>query len=271
MEDLLFDERLTDPMIWSASGMKTIASCGKQWHFRYRTDIKGIQTPYLAFGKTVHKVIEMIHQANDFSEDFWLDTWTSQWYEASEEVDFTGYYKGQFPNSAKKMLSNYVKDNQNVTILELETPFPNGKEVYKVGDFTVRGIIDQVRRMEGGRLLVVDFKTSKYPMDPLILRADPQFTIYYKVVKEKYGEEPLLALYHLESAKMLYTSRTDKDVELVAAMIKEGQRKVDLEMFQRNIGPTCRYCPYVQECLGNIGEHVEANSGDTETLQRTTH
>ncbi len=88
--------------------------------------------------------------------------------------------------------------------------------------------------------------------------------MYYKVVKEKYGEDPLLALYHLESGKMLYTQRTDKDVELVEAMMREGQKKVDQEMFERNIGITCRYCPFVQVCLGDFNE--PSNSRGTASL-----
>jgi len=51
---------------------------------------------------------------------------------------------------------------------------------------------------------------------------------------------------------MLYTERTDKDIALVESMLKEGQAKVNLEMFERNVGATCRYCPFVQECLGEF-------------------
>lgn len=252
-DDFLFDERLDDPMVWSASSIKTIGSCGKQFWFRYRTDIKGIQTPYLAFGKAVHKVIEMIHVANDFSDEFWQDTWSDQWYDHSKDVDFKGYRKMTFANSGPKMILNYVKKNKTANILELESSFPTKKkEDYKIGRFVTRGIIDQVRRMEGGRLLVVDFKTSKYPPDPLILRADPQFTMYYSVVREKYKEDPLLALYHLESGKIYYTERTQKDVDFVEQLLEEGQVKVDAQLFERNIGNTCRYCPFLEPCLGGF-------------------
>ena len=259
-EDLLFDERLDDPMIWSASGIKTVHSCGKQWWFRYRTDIKGIQTPYLAFGKAVHKVIELIHQNNDWTDEFWQETWNDEWYNHSKDVDFTGYYKGKFTNTGSKMILNYVKKNKGVELLELESAFPNGEEVYKIGPFVTRGVIDQVRRMDGGRLLVVDLKTSKYPPDPLILRVDPQFTIYWKTVREKYHEDPLLALYHLESGTMFYTERNDNDVLMVEEMIREGQAKVDAGMFVRNIGSTCRYCPFIKQCLG---EYESTNNRGT--------
>lgn len=286
-EDLLFDERLDDPMIWSVSGLKTVASCGKQWWFRYRTDVQGLQTPYLAFGKTVHRVIENMHRIKDFTEDTWQDMWSTMWTNDSEEVDFTGFYKPMFMNSGRKMIGNYAKENENVNVLELEVPFPKkrtiiqsigsggsidpldqygsiNKEVYKIGPYVIRGVIDQIRRTEGGRLLVVDLKTSKYPPDPLLLRADPQFTIYWHVARQMYpGEDPLMALYHLESGKLYYTNRTDNDVLMVEEMIAEGQKKVDLKMFARNIGNSCRYCPFINECLG---DNVKNNTGSPESL-----
>src|SRR5665213_3668491 len=241
---------------WSASKLQVINTCGAQFRYKYREKAQEKQTPYLSFGKTVHKVIEMIHKANDFSEDFWKEAWLKEWAEASDPVDFTGYYKPAFASSGRKMLGNYAKDNQTANILELESPF----DAYKIGRYVVRGIIDQVRRTDGGRLLIVDFKTSKYPLDPLVLRAAPQFTIYYHVVKQKYpGEDPLLAYYHLESGKMYFTNRNDNDVLIVEAMIKEGQNKVDQSMFERNVGQACKWCPFVEQCLGvdYIGENEQ--------------
>jgi CRISPR/Cas system-associated exonuclease Cas4 (RecB family) len=257
---------------WSASKLQVINTCGKQFFYKYREKAEEKQTPYLSFGKTVHKVIEMIHKANDFSEDFWKEAWLKEWAEASDPVDFTGYYKPMFVNTGKRMLSNYAKDNQNANILELESSFPNDKEVYKIGRFVVRGIIDQVRRTDGGRLLIVDHKTSKYPLDPAVLRAAPQFSIYYMVVKQKYpGEDPLLAYNHLESGKMYYTNRDDNDVLKVEAMLIEAQRKVDQGMFERNVGQACRYCPFLEQCLGidYIGEHEQKNYRGIESIPRT--
>lgn len=264
-EDLIYDERLDEPMVWSVSALKTISSCGKQFWWRYRTDVKGIQTPYLQFGKAVHKVIEQIHLVNNFTPDFWERLWAETWREYAAEVEEWGSLKKiTFNNTGSKMLKKYVEKNVGANVLESETKFPSEDEVYKIGSFTIRGVIDQVRRSAGGRLLVIDFKTSKYPPDPLVLRADPQFTMYYRVIKEKYGEDPLLALYHLESGKMLYTQRTDRDVKMVEAMLKEGQVKVDQELFERNIGYSCRNCPFVTVCLGDV--HESSYSRGTEKV-----
>jgi RecB family exonuclease len=253
-EEIEFTDAYEDD-VWSTSKLKTIEACGKQFEYKYL--IKGtipVQTPYLAFGKAVHRVIELVHETKEWAEPTVLELWNDTWYENAEGVDFTGYFKPNFDDSGAKMLRKYIKKNKNAKVLELETPFPNDKEVYKIGQYVVRGIIDQVRRMDDGRLLVVDFKTSKYPPDPLILRADPQFTIYYSVAKAKYQEEPLLALYHLESSKMFFTERNENDVTLVEAQIKQGQAKIHQRMFERNVGVNCRYCPFIQDCLGPIGE-----------------
>lgn len=255
--------------VWSTSKLKTIEACGKQFFYKYIKEdgVVPIQTPYLAFGKAVHRVIELIHQSNDWTELNTLETWNDQWYEDSQGVDFTGFFKPNFDESGAKMLRRYVKKNKGAKVLELETPFPNGKVVYKIGPYVVRGVIDQVRRMDDGRLLVVDFKTSKYPPDPLILRADPQFSIYYKVAKEKYQEEVQVALYHLETGKMFFTERTDNDVALVEAQLKQAQAKVTQKMFERNVGINCRLCVFIQDCLGPIGEmNVATNIGRVEVL-----
>src|SRR5579859_8204651 len=238
-------------MTWSVSALKMISSCGKQFWWRYRTDIKGLQTPYLQFGKAVHKVIEEIHKQGDFSTDFWERLWSQTWREYAAEVEDWGKLKKiTFNNTGSKMLANYVEKNSGATVLESEKQFDN----YKIGPFKVRGVIDQIRRSNGGRLLVLDFKTSKYPLDPLVLRADPQFTMYWGYVMQEYQEDALLGLYHLESGKILYTNRTQSDVAMVEAMLREGQVKVDQEMFERNIGITCRNCPFVQVCLGDLNE-----------------
>ena len=62
---------------------------------------------------------------------------------------------------------------------------------------------------------------------------------------------------------MIFTNRDDNDVLRVEAMLKEAQQKVDLSMFQRNIGLTCRYCPYITTCLE---DYVKENHGATEAI-----
>ncbi|HYT42119.1 MAG TPA: PD-(D/E)XK nuclease family protein [Methylomirabilota bacterium] len=255
-DELVEDDRATN--IWSVSSLKTIHSCGKQWEFRYRSDVEQVETPYLAFGSVVHKIIENIHKTNDFS-DSWEREWNSMWFERSKDIDWTGYRKTEFNNRGPKLIGRYVDQNKEAKVLEVEYKFPAEDKVYKIGGFEIKGVIDQIRRTDAGRLLVIDIKTAKYPPDPLVLRHDPQLTFYYYVAREKYGEEPILGIYSLESNKILYTNRTQEDIEMVSEALREGQLKVDNNMFTRNITNNCKWCPFLTACLGTNEEINQIN------------
>lgn len=244
---------------WSASSLKAIHSCGKQWWWRYKTDEKPIQTPYLAFGKTVHKVIETVHKENNFNDSFWEPLWNDLWHESSIDVEFSIPPKTHFSNLGAKIIGKYISANQDVNLLEVEREFPSEEETFRIGSYKFRGVVDQIRRTDGGRLLVVDLKTAKYPPHPLVLDADPQFSLYWEFARQKYGEDALLGLYHLQSGKILYTQRKERDIEKLQAVIEEGQQKINQEMFSRNVGEACKFCPYVGVCLGSVAtENIDS-------------
>ena len=251
----LIDEVIVENQgtFWSTSALKTIEACGKQYWFRYIERAKTKPTVYLAFGRTVHKVIELVHTNNDFSDKYWQRQWDEEWSKNSSRVDWTGFKKGTFTNMGIKILGKYVDENQQVKVLHSELKFPPKSEDYMIGEFKVRGVIDQIR-LEKGRPMVVDFKTSGKEPDPLIFRADPQWTLYWDYARKFLGEEPLLGLYHLKTGKLIPTERTQADVDLVLESLKDAQKKVDQEMFSRSIGFQCNFCDFKDICLGNIGK-----------------
>src|SRR5690348_5982882 len=96
---------------WSTSAMKSMQACGKQYWFRYIEKAKTKGTPYLAFGRAVHKVIETVHKENNFSDSFWQREWDRLWYAESSKIDWKGFKKGTFTTSGVKMLGDYVEKN----------------------------------------------------------------------------------------------------------------------------------------------------------------
>lgn len=256
----MIEERLEDlgeVDVWSVSALKTIGTCGKQYEFRYRqVAARPEATPPLVFGSAVHKCIERLHKENDkWNPGDWMRMWNDEWYNYASTVNWEGFRKSQFDKLGGTMLANYVEKNEGVEVLEIEVKFPSKKgEAYNIGQFATKGIIDQVRRLPNGKLLVVDLKTSKEKPDPLLLRADPQFTLYWNVIRQRYGEEPLLAWLHLRTGDLIYTKRNEKDLDLVEEMLKEGQYRVNHEMFARNIGFHCKFCPFMKDCLGVLNE-----------------
>lgn len=254
LEDRL--EELEGSDTWSVSALKTIGSCGKQYEFRYRQETHSPEaTPPLAFGSAVHKCIERLHKEdNQWEPRLWQRMWSEIWFEYASKVQWGGFGKGAFDKLGTTMIANYIDAHRGANILEIECKFPDQKgQEYKIGRFPTKGIVDQVRRQPNGKLLVVDLKTGKDKPDPLLLRADPQFTLYWNFVTQKYGEEPDLAWFHLRTGEIMYTSRTSKDLDVVEESLKDAQKRVDNKMFARNINYGCKFCPFVVACLGPIG------------------
>jgi CRISPR/Cas system-associated exonuclease Cas4 (RecB family) len=258
VEEIEVEDLETPGIWWSLSALKTIQACGRQYWYRYIQKEKTKPTVYLAFGKAVHKVIDTIHKKNNFTDSFWQREWDRVWFEESSRVEnWSGFKKGSFTTSGQKMLADYVDNNMLANVVESELKFPVKDEPYAIGPYKVRGVIDQLRKVDG-RSLIVDFKTSGKEPDPLILRADPQWTIYWDYARHKLQEEnPLLALYHLKSGKLIYTERTPEDVDIVLDSLREAQSKVSQEMFSRSIGYQCQYCDFKDICLGQIGRKNE--------------
>ena len=236
---------------WSVSGYKSMEDCGFQWHQKYRAKtLVPIQTPPLAFGSAVHKCIERLHVEGDKWDDAqWQRMWNDEWYTYSQEVNWSNYRKGSFDNLGYSILSKYVDSNKDVVPLRNEWKFGGEESPTMLGRFKIKGIIDQIRRREDGRLMIVDFKTSKDEPEELMLRSDPQFTMYYHVVREAYGEEPVVYWYHLRTGRLIETKRNPKDIAFTQRLLTQAQRKVDAQMFERSPGYHCKFCPLKLECL----------------------
>lgn len=249
-------EELREIDAWSVSALKSIGTCGKQWLYRYHTpSIDAEVTPPLAFGSAVHKCIERIHKEDKFDPQDWQEMWSDEWYEHSKVVNWNAYRKSQFDKLGPQMLAQYIKNQPEGTLIDSEYGFGSehrGQDLYSIGTHRIKGVIDQIWRRPDGRLLIVDLKTSKQKPDHLMLRADPQFTLYWHAAREKFGEEPLMAWYHLRTGELIYTKRTANDLLIAKEMLEEAKVKVTSKMFARNINYHCNFCPYMTACLGEL-------------------
>ena len=236
--------------MWSVSGLKSIGTCGKQFWFKYYQDeFEEQRTPPLAFGSAIHKVIEILHKDGDkWEPGKWQRLWDDHWTEhAALVTEWAPVRKPTYAKLGWNMLSDYVEKNRGVNVLASELGF-----THTIGDYQLRGVIDQVRRMDDGSLMVVDFKTTAKEPDPIVLRTDIQWTVYWDYARQHFGEDVRLAYYHLKSGKLIETKRFPHDLDLVLDMLQEGSKRVEQEMFARNLGYHCAFCPFKQVCLAEI-------------------
>lgn len=254
---------------WSVSRLQTIFSCGRKYRFKYVDRIEEPPTVALAFGSAVHECIADMYMNNRWDDTYMQRLWAYKWQEKQAGIDW---------DTVKERKSN--RDKKGVEILEsfretsadddwyaLETHFrydPTYFSQHRAGIWNppmLRGTFDKVMRLRGltgdfegynGRLAVIDYKTSKNPPDPLLLRVDPQLTIYHRAAHEMLGEDVVLAIHHLPTNTLHFTERTEKDMDAVLDMIREGVSRVNNKKFERNISYACKWCAFKEICLGGL-------------------
>lgn len=248
---------------WSVSRLQTIFSCGRKYKFKYVEHVEEPKTVPLAFGSAVHKCLETMHWLGKWDDSYMQRLWADTWYEAQLGIDWdnTMYRKPTQDKKGLGILEAYRETNQDDEWYALETNFRFDPTPGVKGSPMLRGTIDKVMRLRGlegdlerlnGRLAVIDYKTGKNPPDKLLLRVDPQLTIYHAAAQELFGEDVALAIHHLPTNTMHFTERTEIDMVAVIDMIRTGVTRVDQQEFERNLSYACKWCPFKEQCLGAL-------------------
>lgn len=259
--DRLEDLQDTGPD-WSVSRLQTIFSCGRKYKFKYVDHVEEPATVPLAFGSAVHKCLETMHFLNRWDDTYMQRLWSDTWFESQIGVDWdqTQYRKATQDKKGLTILENYRDKHKDDEWYALEShfrfrPAPENRVP------ALRGTIDKVMRLhnlEGedaqynGRLAVIDYKTSKNPPDKLLLRVDPQLTIYHRAAEEILGEDVVLGIHHLLTNTLYLTTRTEIDMVAILDMMSEGITRVEDRKFERNLSYACKWCPFKEQCLTSL-------------------
>lgn len=238
IEDFSDDER------WSYSKLEIIHSCGYKYYLHYIENAVRQPNAAMQFGSAVHLCIDKIHKESIDKEDIprlWLD----QWNEYSKSVDWNKETTSRliYKNRGLKILEQYLEKPQ-YNVIESEVKFET--DIY-------RGIIDRIVEIQPGELAVIDFKTSKWPPNHTVLRRDYQLTGYRLGANSLGYDIKHYAIYHLLSGELYWTYRDDNDVQSLYDNIEEAERKVQAEMYLRNVGYQCKSCSFLEQCLGSTG------------------
>ena len=243
---------------WSVSRLQTIFSCGRRYRYKYVDHVEEPETVPLAFGSAVHRCLETMHLTNRWDDTYMQRLWSDTWFECQLGIDWDSvqYRKSTQDKKGLAILEAYRETNSEDEwyALEAQFRFDPGKK-YPV----LRGTFDKIMRLNlpdnpdyNGRLAVIDYKTSKNPPDPLLLRVDPQLTIYHQAALRLLGEDVILGIHHLPSNTIYLTERTEVDMSAVLDMISEGVSRVNKKKFERNISYACKWCPFKEQCLGGL-------------------
>ena len=237
--------------------------------------------PAMLHGTVLHKIIEIIHKS------YWNFDVPNNYRHLMNETEYQGRdYQipvkwedrdkeiSDYTDNAHEIIANYRNKtyNQNCTAILSEAPFR-----VKIGGIMYEGVIDQVRQLESGEKVLVDFKSGKMKPDAVAVTNDIQFPIYLIALAE--GEfningiwaRPRLfidrcALYFLrghevykrngsygkigdekDSEPLIWVSRSSADIELFKQELSQIHKAMNQQLFYRNANG-CRFCHHKEAC-----------------------
>jgi CRISPR/Cas system-associated exonuclease Cas4 (RecB family) len=233
---------------WSYSKLQTIQLCGYKYWLKYRNRVEEKKTVALLFGSDIHRCIDKMHKESIWGEGEVQRLWSDVWLNTARHIDWSQEVMGQalYKNRGLKMLEQYRDNHKNDLVVASEIRF---KIPATETTAPVQGTIDKIIETEDG-LAVIDFKTSKNPPDPFVLRRDYQLSIYYLAAKELKYPTNKLAIHHLLTGDVLWSERNDEDIEKLQIAIADAKSKVANKLFARNIDWHCKFCSYKEVCLG---------------------
>jgi DNA helicase-2/ATP-dependent DNA helicase PcrA len=236
-----------EPLQVSASAIKDYLECPMKYQFKYSWGVRGGPNSALTFGVVMHTTIgefaQRMHEAKKVPLDEVLATYDREWYSAGFVDD---YHEGEYRKEGRRELEEFHKTylESPPDMMYQEKPF----ELPLENDVVITGRIDQINRIKGNRVEIVDYKTGR-PKDAKKVAQDFQLSVYALAAKEVLELEPeRLVLYYLMNNEAVATTRDAKALAATKTTIAEVASQIRGRQFPAKPGFGCKYCDYKPLC-----------------------
>ncbi|MBI4479913.1 MAG: ATP-dependent helicase [Acidobacteria bacterium] len=237
------DEEFT----FSISQLETYLECPLKFHFRHQWQIPVPAPPPLLFGIIVHGALKEVMAAVAQNSDGTME-------EKIREILDRRWPKTGFPDPVQErkyrelgleQLVGAAQDwgKKGIVLLYQERSFE-----IRSGGCRLVGRIDQLHRIPGGGVELVEYKTGR-PQTQKEADRSQQITLYARACRQELGVEPsALILYNLSNREAIQTKRTAKEYRDLEQTIGETARQILAGSFPAQPGYHCRFCAYRAIC-----------------------
>ncbi len=236
-----------EPLQLSASAINDYTECPMKYQFRYSWGLRGSPHPQMTFGVVMHttirEVVERMHETKKVTLEEVFAIYDREWFSAGFADD---YHEQEYRKEGRRQLEDFHKkySEEPPDVLYLEKPF----ELPLENEVVVTGRMDQMNRISGKRVEIVDYKTGR-PKDAKKAAQDFQLSVYALAAKEILELEPeRLVLYNLVTTEPVVTTRDAKALAETKAAIADVASEIRARQFPTKPGFGCRYCDYKPLC-----------------------
>ena len=245
---------VSEPPYWSATRLKSLMLCPRQFRYAYVDLIPAVPTAPLVFGRVVHQALLFIHQWQMEEKvlppvNETLTHFDGLWQRALQEENPFFRQGAPSPEQHSKLgheiLRGYLRSIE-------ETRPPLAAELsfeIAVGNDKLRGVIDRIDEQEDG-LIIVDFKSGARKLSQSEVARDLQLTVYAFAAQQLYGRPTArVAQYYLRDGTYLRSLRGPDDFAwLIADLLPQARRLLREEQYPARLGYWCNWCDYRELC-----------------------
>ena len=236
-----------EPLQLSSSAIDCYTRCPQKYMFQYSWSIAGGPHAMATFGNVMHSTVrEMVQQIAErkklpFSE---VESIYERFWSASGFID--DYHEQEYKKAGRQQLEAFWKTYSAAPadVLFQERRF----ELPMDHDIVVTGRIDQINRLNGKKVEIIDYKTGK-TKDKKAAAKDLQLSIYALAAEEILELKPeKLVLYSLTTNEAVESTRDAKSLKEAREKIAEVADQIRAREFPARPGFGCRYCDYKPIC-----------------------
>ncbi len=260
-------KRIWIPSKFSFTQLKAFETCPLQYKFAHVLVVPTRGKFTFSFGKTMHGTLQKFfdqiikktnhQQTSLFGEvpaeetnglsvesliKLYDESWIGDWYESKSHEE-------EYRKLGRDKLKEFYKIHEGKWP---KTKFLEKGFNLKIGDYTVRGVIDRIDEIPGG-VEIVDYKTGSVPKDEKFLDKD-QLLIYQAAASEVLGEKPaLLSYYYLGANQKMSFIGTDEEVGEIKEKIIETIEEIKKSDFSPKPSLfSCKNCDFKDICEHRI-------------------
>jgi len=235
------------PLELSASAIETYERCPMKYLLQYSWRLRSGPSAQMTFGNVMHTTIrEFVAESRTGAvptlEDL-LAIYEREWKSAGFPDQ---YQEEEYRKAGREQLETFYRSfrRERPDVLYQEKPF----RLVLDDDLIVTGRIDQVNRLDGRTVEIVDYKTGKVRSADKAVD-DMQLSIYALASREVFDLEPERVVFHyLMSGETVACARDSKALDLAKEHIIEIADQIRAGEFRPNPGRGCGYCDFQPLC-----------------------
>jgi RecB family exonuclease len=233
------DARLLD---LSASALQTYESCPLKYKLRYDWRLPEDASAAPQFGNAVHLALKAyfdgVRAGRPPDQETVIACFADEFAKASIPEQ---YQRELYEQKGREQLSAFLQSDLAKPageVLETERRF-----TIEIGAARVRGRLDRLDSLGGGKVSVVDYKTGKLKTQD---DADESLQLsIYALAAKSFGYDPAsLVFLNLENGTAVESQRTEKQLRTAEAVVTSIAQKIAEGEFDPKPGTYCSWCSY---------------------------